>query len=142
MEKLLMFKKSIIFILLIIVMFTGCYNKYITGNNNSNTSTVTNIRSKISDSQSTTGCSVNRNTPKESEANKKIKIEDLSKYFIGYDGCFVLIDKNKNQHTVFNQKKSQKQVSPCSTFKIINSLIGLETNVLEDEKTTLRWDGK
>lgn len=68
--------------------------------------------------------------------------EDLSKYFIGYEGSFVLFDKNKNEFTIFNQQKSQKQVPPCSTFKIVNSLIGLETMVVEDENTTFKWDGK
>jgi beta-lactamase class D len=32
--------------------------------------------------------------------------------------------------------------SPASTFKIVNSLIGLETNVANDEDFIIRWDGK
>lgn len=73
--------------------------------------------------------------------NKKVTEEDLSKYFTGYEGCFVLFDKNKNEYVIYNQPKSKKQVSPCSTFKIVNSLIGLETKVLEDENTTFKWNG-
>jgi beta-lactamase class D len=31
---------------------------------------------------------------------------------------------------------------PASTFKITNSIIGLETGVVEDENTLFKWDGK
>ncbi len=30
---------------------------------------------------------------------------------------------------------------PASTFKIVNSLIGLETGKLTDEKMIIKWDG-
>lgn len=68
--------------------------------------------------------------------------EDLSTYFIGYEGCIVLFDKSKNEYAIYNEQKSRNQVPPNSSFKIVNSLIGLETKVLEDENTTLKWDGK
>ncbi len=88
------------------------------------------------------GCSNNVNTTsKDLKNTEKVIGEDLSKYFTGYEGCFVLFDKNKNEYTIFNQQKSQKRVPPCSSFKIVNSLIGLETKVVEDENTTFKWDG-
>ncbi len=34
-----------------------------------------------------------------------------------------------------------ERFSPCSTFKIPNALIGLQTGVLTDENTTYKWDG-
>lgn len=89
-----------------------------------------------------TGCSNNTNSAsKDLKSTEKVFDEDLSKYFTGYEGCFVLFDMNKNEYTIFNQQKSQKQVPPCSSFKIVNSLIGLETKVVEDENTTFKWDG-
>ena len=87
-----------------------------------------------------TGCS-NGNTSVSSSKNEKILKEDLSSYFTGYDGCFVLFDQNKNEYSIYNEPKSQKQVSPCSTFKIMNALIGLETKVLTDQNTIFKWDG-
>lgn len=88
------------------------------------------------------GCSNNVNTSsKDLKNTEKVIDEDLSKYFTGYEGCFVLFDKNKDEYTIYNQTKSKKQVSPCSTFKIVNSLIGLETKVLKDENTTFMWNG-
>ena len=89
----------------------------------------------------TGGCGNIRKEFKEEKNNKKISYIDLSKYFTGYEGTFVLFDKNKGEYTIYNQAKSQTRVSPCSTFKIINSLIGLETKVLYDENTTFKWDG-
>lgn len=78
---------------------------------------------------------------KDNEKTEIISEQDLSKYFSGYNGCFLLFDQKKGEYIIFNKAKSEKQISPCSTFKIVNSLIGLETNVLEDENTTFNWDG-
>jgi beta-lactamase class D len=69
------------------------------------------------------------------------KVEDLSRYFTGFDGCFVLYDEPKNETAVYNEAKCGTRVSPCSSFKIIHSLIGLETGVLRDEHTVFTWDG-
>jgi bla regulator protein BlaR1 len=69
--------------------------------------------------------------------------EDFAKYFGGLQGTFVLYDGGNHQYTVYNEAQAGKRLSPCSTFKIFNSLIGLESGVLEqeDEKTLLKWDG-
>ena len=67
--------------------------------------------------------------------------EDLSTYFSGYDGCFVLYNPEKNTYMIHNKEKSMKRLSPNSTFKIYNSLIGLESGVLKDENTMFKWDG-
>lgn len=67
--------------------------------------------------------------------------EDLSTYFTGYDGCFVLYNLENNTYTIHNKEKSTKRLSPNSTFKIYNSLIGLENGVLKDENTMFKWDG-
>lgn len=74
-------------------------------------------------------------------ASGKAENEQLDKYFSGFDGCFVLFDQNNNEYTVYNETKSMKEISPCSTFKIVHSLIGLETGVLQDENTAFKWDG-
>lgn len=98
------------------------------------------------------GCSNTKDTPpveKNKETNpeenkaqdSRIIEEDLSEFFTGYEGCFVLFNKDQNEYTIYNRDKSSKQVSPCSTYKIIHSLIGLETNVLTDENTVFKWDG-
>ena len=89
---------------------------------------------------SNVSCSSGSNISNNMKSAEKTSYEDLSKYFAGYDGCFVLFNQNENKYTIYNEAKIKKQLSPCSTFKIINSLIGLETKVLTDESTTFKWD--
>lgn len=68
------------------------------------------------------------------------KSVDLSQYFQDYDGCFVFYSLNDNRYEIYNPEKSNKRFSPFSTYKIVSSLIGLETGVIKEE-TLLRWDG-
>jgi beta-lactamase class D len=68
------------------------------------------------------------------------KTEDLSKYFAGYEGTFLLYDMKQREYTIYNQAKSEKRLAPNSIFKITNSLIGLETHILQDENTKFTWD--
>lgn len=70
--------------------------------------------------------------------------DDLQKYFTGYEGTFVLYDETSDQYTIYNEPQSNARLSPCSTFKIFNSLIGLESGVLdkEDVFTLIKWNGQ
>jgi beta-lactamase class D len=52
----------------------------------------------------------------------------------------VLYDFNNRYYIKYNEEQCAKKLSPCSTFKIPNSLIGLETGVITDENFTLKWD--
>ncbi|WP_371363681.1 Methicillin resistance mecR1 protein [Sporomusa rhizae] len=69
--------------------------------------------------------------------------EDFEKYASGFTGTFIMYDEAQDQYTVFNEPQSTQRLSPCSTFKIYNSLIGLETGVLdtEDVYTLIKWNG-
>lgn len=69
--------------------------------------------------------------------------EDLGRHFGGYTGSFVLYDEDRDQYIIYNEAQSEKRLSPCSSFKIYNSLIGLETGVLDQEDvfTLEKWDG-
>ena len=63
-------------------------------------------------------------------------------FFDGYQGTFLLYDESGDRYFVFNEPQSEKRLTPCSTFKIYNSLIALETGVASDENMLLRWDGQ
>lgn len=68
--------------------------------------------------------------------------EDLSRYFSAYKtGTFVLYDEQLHQYTIYNDQLSRARVSPYSTFKVVHALIGLETGVLKDENTVIKWNG-
>ncbi|AOY77815.1 BlaR1 family beta-lactam sensor/signal transducer [Clostridium formicaceticum] len=77
----------------------------------------------------------------EVDLTQEIVQEDLSKYFKGYEGTFVMLDIKKGQYYIFNEEMSNKKASPFSTFKIVSALIGLETGEIEDENTVIKWDG-
>lgn len=69
---------------------------------------------------------------------------DFKKYYDAFkvDGCFVLFDVNKSSYTYYNKDKCAVATTPASTFKIPNSMIGLETGVIKDENYVIKWDGK
>jgi len=69
---------------------------------------------------------------------------DFKKYFDEYNhkGCFVLYDLKKNLYIKYNPKVCNKRFIPASTFKIFNSLIGLETGIVKDENEVFKWDGE
>lgn len=73
--------------------------------------------------------------------NEKAIYKDLSEYFIGYDGSFVLYDIQTNQYQIYNKDKSTLRVSPNSTYKIYSALIGLETNIISGENSLIKWNG-
>jgi beta-lactamase class D len=72
----------------------------------------------------------------------KLNTTDLDAIFHGYDSAFVLLDGTTNEYFRYHPERCAERLSPCSTFKIFNSLTGLETGVLKDENHLMRWDGK
>lgn len=68
----------------------------------------------------------------------------LKKYFDDnkVDGCFTMYDNKSGKVTVYNMALDTARFLPASTFKIVNSLIGLETNRITDEKMLITWDGR
>jgi beta-lactamase class D len=64
----------------------------------------------------------------------------LSELARGYQACFVLYDARDGSTLRVNDAECRRRLSPCSTFKIFNSLAGLQSGVLEDENTLFAWD--
>lgn len=65
---------------------------------------------------------------------------DLAQYFQDIDGAFVLYDVKQHQYYRYNAKRCDERLSPCSTFKIPNALIAVETGTATDENFILKWD--
>jgi len=68
----------------------------------------------------------------------------LRKYFDEnkVDGCFALFDNGQADFTVYNLTRYKDSAFlPASTFKIVNSLIGLQTGRISNEKMVIPWDG-
>ena len=58
------------------------------------------------------------------------------------NGCFGLYNNATNQFTFYNKKRfTDSSYLPASTFKIVNSLIGLQTGVISSDSMVIKWDG-
>ncbi|MCA1617820.1 MAG: class D beta-lactamase [Acidobacteria bacterium] len=68
---------------------------------------------------------------------------DLEPFFKQFpDGAFVLYDLKRGRHLRYNEARCRERFSPFSTFKIPNSLIGLDAGVIPDAEFVIKWDGK
>lgn len=67
---------------------------------------------------------------------------DWSNYFEGINGAAVIYDPTENCYQVYNQELAFTRRSPCSTFKIISSLIALENGIIEPDHSTRMWSGE
>jgi beta-lactamase class D len=67
---------------------------------------------------------------------------DLSKHFGSYSGLFVLYEAGTERWQRYHPEQCRVRTSPCSTFKVLNSLIALETGVASGADFSLSWDGK
>ena len=69
-----------------------------------------------------------------------IQAQDLSGFFKDTKGAFVLYDLKSKQYVRYNKQRCRERFSPKSTFKIPNSLIGLETGVIRDAEFVIPWN--
>lgn len=68
----------------------------------------------------------------------------LEKYFTenNVTGCFALFNNRTGDFTVYNLKRYRDSAYlPASTFKIVNSLIGLQTGKIVNDSMIIKWDG-
>lgn len=80
------------------------------------------------------------------ESQVRVKISqdiDFSRHFqdLAVEGSILIDDLNNNRVFQYNSKRNTTAFPAASTFKILNSLIALETKVITDENAILTWDG-
>jgi beta-lactamase class D len=68
------------------------------------------------------------------------RAQNLDRFFRNTEGAFVLYDLNHNRYIRYNKARCRTRFSPFSTFKIPNSLIGLEAKVIDDAEYVIRWE--
>lgn len=69
--------------------------------------------------------------------------KEIGKYFdsAGVKGTFALFNNGGGDFVIYNiNRYKDSAYSPASTFKIVHSLIALETGVITDEKMTIQLD--
>lgn len=72
------------------------------------------------------------------------KDNSLKKYFDEnkVEGCFALMNNATGKFTVYNLSRYRDSAyQPASTFKIVNSLIGLQTGKIVNDSMIIKWDG-
>jgi beta-lactamase class D len=57
------------------------------------------------------------------------------------DGCFALLNNIDGKIIVYNMALDTQRFLPASTFKIVNSLIGLQTGRIVNDTMMIKWDG-
>jgi bla regulator protein BlaR1 len=62
-----------------------------------------------------------------------VEYEDLSDYFNGMNGCFVLYDLQADQYSIYNKERSITRLSPDSTYKIYGALFALENGIINKD---------
>lgn len=70
--------------------------------------------------------------------------KSLQKYFDEnkVEGCFAIMDNASGKFTVHNLARYRDgSYLPASTFKIVNSLIGLQTGKIVNDSMVIKWDG-
>jgi len=76
--------------------------------------------------------------------SENVEIDNsLKKYFDEnkVDGCFALMNNGTGQFTVYNLSRYRdSSYLPASTFKIVNSLIGLQTGKITNDSMVIKWD--
>lgn len=63
-------------------------------------------------------------------------------FFKGYNTALVIYDRSSGAMINANHALSARRLPPCSTFKIYNTLIGLELGLIRDpDAPWYKWDG-
>ena len=71
----------------------------------------------------------------------KVSTIDLSAWFSGYEGSFVLYDLNGDTWKVYDMEQATLRTAPNSTYKIYDALFGLEEGVIAPDDSFMAWDG-
>lgn len=88
------------------------------------------------------GASEPENPGSEKPEEPLIKEVDWSSYFDGLDGSAVIYDPAENCFEIYNKEAALTRRSPCSTFKIVSSLIALENGIIDPEDSVRTWSGE
>ena len=70
----------------------------------------------------------------------KVSTIDLSDWFSGYEGSFVLYDLNGDTWKVYDMEQATLRTAPNSTYKIYDALFGLEEGVIAPDDSFMAWN--
>ena len=74
--------------------------------------------------------------------SKKAALLDLSSFESNdYDFSMLVYDLDQNSYLYYNDSLIKKNYTPASTFKIVNTIIGLENGIIDSANYLMKWDG-
>ncbi|HYF32625.1 MAG TPA: penicillin-binding transpeptidase domain-containing protein [Chitinophagaceae bacterium] len=76
--------------------------------------------------------------------NNVVEDDSIKQYFDEHKvtGCFGQFNNTRGEFTVYNLSRfADSAYLPASTFKIVNSLIGLETGIIANDSAVIPWNG-
>lgn len=123
------------------IMFTGCQKE---NDEMDRTVSGTEAPADADESSESGETAADKNTQEDQEANDEPVIEetDWSAFFEGLNGSAVLYDPAENRYQIYNPEEAQTRRSPCSTFKIISSAVGLEEGIIPSDDAVRPWSGE
>lgn len=141
MKKRIYYSKAIYWVFICTLIITGCSLRY-----NTEDDQVTQRDEKMEETETEMSSDsseiVTENITESIVKEPEIIEADWSKYFDGLNGAAVVYDDSMRQYTVYNSELALTQRSPCSTFKIVSSLIALENGIIEPDNSTRPWSGE
>lgn len=75
-------------------------------------------------------------------SDDNVRYIDLSEEMYGYEGAFVLYDEASDEWIVYNEENAMTRISPLSTWKIYDALLGLECGVIAPDDSARQWNGE
>lgn len=66
---------------------------------------------------------------------------DYGEYFEGLTGTAVFYSNNDEVYYIYNKELAEQPSSPCSSFKIISCLMGLESKIIDPSNSIIKWKG-
>ena len=85
-------------------------------------------------------CAAEQNRYHWDVSSEVISTVDLSSYFHGYKGSFVLYDLNADVWNIYDMEHATRRTSPNSTYKIYSALFGLSEGIITPENSFMAWD--
>ena len=74
--------------------------------------------------------------------SRKAALLDLSSFESNdYDFSMLVYDLDQNSYLYYNDSLINKNYTPASTFKIVNTIIGLENGIIDSANYLMKWDG-
>lgn len=71
----------------------------------------------------------------------RLSLTDYHALFHEFDGSFVLYDGKNDTWDIYNDSLASTRVSPNSTYKIYDALLGLESGIITPEQSFMKWNG-